>query len=247
MSRGNNENNRQRGIIFETAKLAVGQILAIAANQTLASGMPYTLAYDPAATSRNVIMYTPAVPSLQHEHEIINIGTGAGALVIKAIDTSTTIGTLNAGERALVRYINATLGWMVFKMMGQGAVAGVGARYTASLYVLYSSIANTHAFGIKIPHAFTLRGVGLRSRLPVTTGAKAATLTAQINGVSTTGGVISATSAGQTPTNTRQDGTTITALNTGTADQVVSVLASAVTAFSEGDGYIEFDLTNNGL
>jgi hypothetical protein len=98
-----------------------------------------------------------------------------------------------------------------------------------------------------VPFDFTLNSVLVRDRVAVTTAAKAATLTAQVNGVSCTGGVISMTSAGQTPSGATQTGTAITALNTGTAGQTVGVLASAVTTFVEGDGYLEFNLTNRSL
>lgn len=242
------DHNRIRNPIFATAKLYAVENLAIAANQTLVAGMPYLLGFDPASTGRNITMYTPGVTALAYEHEIVNYSTGTGVLTILS-PAAATIGTIPPGGRAIVRWFNGA--WQVFSQLSAGTGGQfntVAAQYTLSVYAgTYATIANTHEIGVIIPHNFILRGVGLRCKIPVTTGSKAATLTARVNGVACTGGVISATSAGQTPTNTRQSGTAITAGNTGTAGQVVSVLVSAVTAFSEGDGYVEFDLTNTSL
>lgn len=72
----------------------------------------------------------------------------------------------------------------------------------------------------------------------VTTAAKAATLTPKIATVAPTGGVISLTSANCTPIGAEVDGTAITAGNTFTAAQQLSVDVSGVTAFVEGAGQI---------
>jgi hypothetical protein len=68
----------------------------------------------------------------------------------------------------------------------------------------------------------------------VTTGAKAATITPQINATPVTGGVLSLTSANMTPIGAEVDGTAITAANTFTAADTIKLVASAVTAFVEG-------------
>lgn len=107
-----------------------------------------------------------------------------------------------------------------------------------------AAIADTNKFGVSVPFAFKLLSVAIKAQKPATTSAKATTLTAEINGTPVTGGVISATSANQTPTNTTTAGTSITALNTGTAGQVVAVLASATTTFVEGYSSIEFTVLN---
>lgn len=72
----------------------------------------------------------------------------------------------------------------------------------------------------------------------VTTAAKAATLTPAIAGTSTTGGAIALTSANCTPIGATVAGSAITALNTFTAAQEITVVASGVTAFVEGAGAI---------
>lgn len=73
---------------------------------------------------------------------------------------------------------------------------------------------------------------------PVTTGAKAATFTPAIAGVSTTGGAVALTSANCTPVGAGVAGSAVTAGNTFTAGQEVTIVASGVTAFVEGQGVL---------
>ena len=105
-----------------------------------------------------------------------------------------------------------------------------------------SGIANTVQWSVALPHAFTLVSVLLRIAQPVTTGAKAATLTAGIAGTPCTGGVISA--AGAYATGATQAGSAISALNVGAAGNTIDIVASAVTAFAEGTGWIEATIIN---
>jgi hypothetical protein len=73
---------------------------------------------------------------------------------------------------------------------------------------------------------------------PVTTASKAATLNLEIGTVNLTGGVISLTSANCTPLGAVIAGTAITANNTFGATDTISVEASSVTAFVEGEGVL---------
>ena len=72
----------------------------------------------------------------------------------------------------------------------------------------------------------------------VTTGAKATTLTPKIAGTSVTGGVIALTSANMTPIGANVAGSAVTALNTFTNAQEITVVASGTTAFVEGSGVL---------
>lgn len=103
----------------------------------------------------------------------------------------------------------------------------------------YSAIANAGVL-LRLTPGFAGRilGMAVQTTTPVTTAAKLATLTPNIAGVAVTGGVVSMTSAGQTPIGAVQNGTPVTALNTFTAAQEITVVASAVTAFVEGAGVI---------
>src|SRR4051794_31384258 len=69
---------------------------------------------------------------------------------------------------------------------------------------------------------------------PVTTAAKLATFTPAIGGVATTGGALALTSANCTPLGAKVDGSAITAFNVFGAADEITVAASAVTAFVEG-------------
>lgn len=109
-----------------------------------------------------------------------------------------------------------------------------------------TGLANGQVFSITVPGAFTLNSIGFRVGVAVTTGAKLATLTAQIGGVACTGGVISLTSANCTPAGALVAGTAITGGNTGTGSTTVQVAVSAVTAFLEGSGWVEANITYNG-
>lgn len=76
--------------------------------------------------------------------------------------------------------------------------------------------------------------------VPVTTAAKAATLNLEIGnpGTDVTGGIIALTSANCTPLGKVNAGTTITAGNTFSNTDVISVEASSVTTFIEGEGVL---------
>jgi hypothetical protein len=68
----------------------------------------------------------------------------------------------------------------------------------------------------------------------VTTAAKLLDLNAEIDGTNVTGGVVSLTSANQTPLGARVAGTAVTAANAFSATSAIDIEAANVTAFSEG-------------
>ena len=72
----------------------------------------------------------------------------------------------------------------------------------------------------------------------VTTSAKAATLTWKDGTTATTGGAISLTSAAATPAYKIIQGSQVTANNTFVANDTLNLVASSVTAFVEGDGFV---------
>ena len=241
--RSNIENANLRGTVQETAQLFKSEVLAITAAVTVISGSPMVLAYDPGSTGRNVTLYTPVVTSLWHKHEIMNISTGTGALSLLQPDGVTAVGSVAPGQRSEIFWNPKTSLWQSYTQT-QGGSNTVASQSTISLYTKLIDLVATQVIAATVPFAFKLNSVGFRVRTPVTTGSKLATLTAQIAGTPTTGGVVSLTSAACTPTNTLVAGTTVTALNVGTAGQAVGVAISAVTAFAEGDGYVEFNVTN---
>lgn len=106
-------------------------------------------------------------------------------------------------------------------------------------------LVNSQVWKVVIPYAFTVVSANFRCDIAITTGAKAATLTTQINGGATTGGVMSV--AGTYATGATQAGSAISGSNTGTAGQTLEIAVSGVTTFSEGYGHVEFSLINTDL
>jgi hypothetical protein len=243
------ENVEAYGLKVKRGFQKTANILAIAADQTLVTNMPVIQAYDPANTTRNVTLEAITVASEGLEKEIWNIGTGTGNLTLKNAG-GTTIATIPPGSRAIVKILNQT--WFAF-IQGVSNVQNASQKSTISLYTKLADLVNTNIMAVNVPFAFTCTAARFRPRTPATTGAKAATLTAGIASTGTgaltnmTGGVLSLTSANMTPTNTPLASTTITALNTGVAGASLGATVSAVTAFAEGDGYLEFDVTNTAL
>lgn len=73
---------------------------------------------------------------------------------------------------------------------------------------------------------------------PVTTAAKAATLNLEIDTTNVTGGTIALTSAAATPLGAVIAGADITGNNTLTPESTLSIEAASVTAFAEGQGFV---------
>jgi hypothetical protein len=236
------DDNVARGLQIATALRYGVSLLTITGDQTLADGMPMALGFDPTNTGRNITLYTPTVVNAGIVyHKLFHFGTGTGQLTIKS-PAAAILAVMDPGSSADCFYINGA--WQIFIDLGN-AVTNNANKVIIPLYTTLIGLVNTQVLAVTIPWNFTLTSLGFRVRTPVTTGAKLATLTAQVNGTPVTGGVLSLTSAAATPTNTLVAGTAITALNTGTAGQNVGALVSAVTAFAEGDGYVEFGLTRN--
>ena len=229
------------GLRIRTKHRKQTAILAISADFTLVDGMPPSLALNPNNSNLNVNFFTLTSSMEGMEQEIINISTGTGILTLKNAG-GTVLGTIAPGQKALCKVINGVLLAFIESQSNSQSAAN---KSTLVIPVgLLTGLANAQVWKLAVPFAFTLTSIGFRVGVPVTTAAKAATITAQVNGVAVTGGVISLTSANATPTGTLVAGTGITAGNTGTAGQTIEGAVSAVTAFLEGSGYLEFGVTN---
>jgi hypothetical protein len=129
---------------------------------------------------------------------------------------------------------------------GSTLAAGVG-RYVLPFFINLADIASGDLLtNYLIGHRFKLLSFDFRVSKPATTGAKAATLNLEIGspGTDVTGGVIALTSANCTPQGVAVAGTAITAANVGLATDVMSIEASAVTAFIEGNGWMLIGIQN---
>ncbi|MGQ0557985.1 MAG: hypothetical protein ACT4OE_00100 [Sphingosinicella sp.] len=123
--------------------------------------------------------------------------------------------------------------------------SGVG-ETTIALHVNLASIAaNGDILTNYTPgYRFKLLGFDFRVCKAATTAAKAASLNLEIGTTDVTGGVIALTSANCTPAGAAVAGSAITAANTGSASDTISIEASGVTAFVEGDGWLLINIQN---
>lgn len=93
-------------------------------------------------------------------------------------------------------------------------------------------------------YKFKVLSVDFAVETPVTTGSKAASLNVEIGTTNVTGGVVALTSDNCTPMGAVVAGSAVTAANTGTAADTISVEAASVTAFVEGTGYLILKIQN---
>lgn len=134
----------------------------------------------------------------------------------------------------------------VLIQVGARAAAAPVARCVISTPVTLSLLANGGIIDAgPIPFAGRLLAMQFRTTTAATTAAKAATLTAQTKvgasaAVPVTGGVLALTSANQTPIWAVTQASAITALGVFAAGTNVQALISAVTAFAEGAGVLDF-------
>lgn len=151
-------------------------------------------------------------------------------------------GTVVAAGTALT----STTGPKVCKATFQPAVGtGVGIS-KISFPLALNKVANgdlvtnyTPGFNFKVVDiAYVVGGT------PVTTAAKLANVHVEIGATAITGGVVALTSAACTPMGKVVAGSAITALNTGTATDTISLVAADTTAFVEGDGEFVVTLQN---
>lgn len=95
-----------------------------------------------------------------------------------------------------------------------------------------------------IGHKFKLLSFAYVADVEETTGSKLSTLTLEIGSTATTGGSLAMTSAKGTPTGKVSAATAITALNTGSATDTISIIGASTTAFVEGSGSLIIEVQN---
>ncbi|MGH8758326.1 MAG: hypothetical protein ACREVW_02240 [Burkholderiales bacterium] len=125
------------------------------------------------------------------------------------------------------------------------AAAGIGVQTLAFHVNLASLAANGDVLTEYVPgYKFKVLAVDFHVCKAVTTGSKAVTINLEIETTNLTGGVVALTSANCTPAGVAVAGTAVTAANTGTAAQKLSIEIASVTAFVEGDGWLLVKLQN---
>lgn len=106
--------------------------------------------------------------------------------------------------------------------------------------------ATGNTFKIGMPSAFVLLSALFRTGKAGAGAGAAVTLQPQISGVAATGGLISLTLANQATVGGAVAGTGITGNNIGAAGSTLEVNATVTTAFTGGDGWVEFVVATLG-
>lgn len=114
--------------------------------------------------------------------------------------------------------------------------AGVG-RFTLSIPIVLASVAGNGDIltNYLLGFAFKILTVDCRVVTPATTVSRSFAINLEIGTTNLTGGVVSLTTANCTTLGAAIAGTAVTAANTGTAADTLSVEAASVTAFAEGE------------
>ena len=122
--------------------------------------------------------------------------------------------------------------------------AGVG-KTVIALFIDLPTLADGDVVTTLTPgFAGQIDTVDFFTHAAVTTAAKASTLNLEIGTTNLTGGVVSLTSAACTPAGAKVAGTAVTAANTFSASDTISVEAASTTTFIEGSGWVVLGVTN---
>lgn len=135
-------------------------------------------------------------------------------------------------------------------LVNQTAAAAIATAYRQTVIIpcQLADLANSEAWTIAVPFAFTVLSALFRTGKPASTSAKAVTLTISTSAGSLTGGVMSLTSANQNTTGGTVAASAISGANaTAAAAGTIIATPSSVTAFVEGDGWVEVTVQNNDM
>lgn len=123
-----------------------------------------------------------------------------------------------------------------------------GGTHPFSFHISLAGLSNADLLSTIVPgYKFAIEKVMFGVQTAATTAAKAATITPKISGVAVSGGVLSLTSANCTPKGNVVNGSEISDSspdNEGSETDSISLTASGVTSFVEGDGEIVMILRN---
>jgi hypothetical protein len=159
-----------------------------------------------------------------------------GAVITATLSTDAIIGT------AFVAGVAGDIGTI---LLGAQINSKNVAYQTISIPVQLAQITAAGTVFSFVPNfAGTLVGIQFAVTTPTTTASKLATLSPKIGGNAVTGGNVALTSATTNALGDDVAGTSITAGGAFTASQAISIVASAVTAFSEGAGVLLLTVTH---
>lgn len=141
---------------------------------------------------------------------------------------------------ALTSGVNGQVGTVLLVTRTATGTTGIAkATSILSIPIKLSKVANGDIVTNYTPgFAGTIKKASFVVTDPVTTAAKAATLNLEIGATNLTGGAVALTSANCTPLGAVVNGAAITGANSFTNVDTISVEASSVTAFVEGEGVL---------
>ena len=161
----------------------------------------------------------------------------------KSIDSVNTFKIAGTGDE-VVSAVSA-----LTDSSGGTAAATLSANAGKTAYIFHVNLANLADGDIvtTLTPGFAGRIVALDFFVDaaVTTAAKLSTLNVEIGTTNTTGGALALTSANCTPKGVKVAGSAITAANTFTASDTISIEAASTTTFVEGSGWIVVTLIND--
>jgi hypothetical protein len=175
---------------------------------------------------------------------------GGATMWSEGLETLFTEGASNfsvsyGASSATVTYLGSTSIPAGTRVVFQPSYAPVVGVQLLPIHLNLADLANGDVLTNYTPgFAFKVLSVDFQVQKAVTTAAKAATLNLEIGTTNLTGGVVALTSANCTPAGAQVAGTAVTAANTGTATDTLSIEASSVTAFVEGTGVLLIKLQN---
>lgn len=125
-------------------------------------------------------------------------------------------------------------------------LAAAALKQTVIIPMQLLDLVNSGAWTIALPFAFTILSALFRTGKPASTAAKAATITLSTSAGSLTGGVMALTSANQNTTGGSVAASAVSGANaSASAGGTIIATASSVTAFVEGDGWVEVTVRND--
>lgn len=159
-----------------------------------------------------------------------------GAVVTATLSTDAIIGI------ALVAGVAGDLGTI---LVGAQINSQSVAYQTISIPLQLAQITAAGTVFSFVPNfAGTIVGIQFAVTTPTTTASKLATLSAKVGSTAITGGNVALTTATTNALGDNVAGTSISANGAFTAAQSISIVASAVTAFSEGAGVLLLTVTH---
>jgi len=159
-----------------------------------------------------------------------NLSADSAGRLIPTTSTNAVLAT--ALESGAVNEVHAVV-------IGTHAPSGANSGYVLQFPITLSALANADIVTAFTPGiAGAIRSIQFLTQVPATTAAKACTLTTKIGSTPLTGGVLSLTTVACNTAGKVAAATAVTADNTFSGSDTLTITGSATTAFIEGSGVL---------